>query len=42
MRGEFHALRADISTGQRQQTMVAWAIAGALLAQLATFVITQS
>jgi hypothetical protein len=42
MRTEFQGVRADISAGQRQQTMIGWAIAGALLAQLVTFVIAQS
>jgi hypothetical protein len=42
MHTEFRAVRADLGAGQRQQAMIGWAIAGALLAQLVTFVITQS
>lgn len=40
--GRIDALRTDMSAWQRQQAMVGWGIAAALLAQLVAFVITQS
>jgi ABC-type branched-subunit amino acid transport system ATPase component len=35
-------LQGQISAGQRQMATIGWAIAGALMAQLIAFVITQS
>ena len=35
-------LQGQISAGQRQMTVIGWGIAGALLAQLIAFIITQS
>ena len=42
VRGEIGGLRAEINAWQRQQSMIGWGIAAALLAQLLAFVITQS
>jgi hypothetical protein len=46
MRNEMREMRVElqgqISAGQRQMTVIGWGIAGALLAQLVAFVITQS
>jgi hypothetical protein len=41
-RDEIRLLRGDLNAMHRQQALIGWGIAGALLAQLVTFVITQS
>jgi hypothetical protein len=42
LRGDIRELRAEMHSWQRQQAMIGWGIAAALMAQLIAFVITQS